>query len=122
MRLATRLPVLPVPPSTRIVLPASVMTPMISTPDARINVSSAFIIARYAHAVDVLQEHLARARASGGVFARSVAHPPWGLRLPGTIQLAVHAVIRGRAWLWLAEDGVNATQATGYPGTRQRTE
>jgi hypothetical protein len=51
--------------------------------------------------VDVLQDHLARARASGGVFARSVAQPPWGLRLPGTIQLAVHAVIQGRAWLWL---------------------
>ena len=42
-----------------------------------------------------------RARASGGVFARSVAQPPWGLRLPGTIQLAVHAVIQGRMWLWL---------------------
>jgi AraC-like DNA-binding protein len=51
--------------------------------------------------VDVLQDHLARARACGGVFARSVAQPPWGLRLPGTIQLAVHAVIQGRAWLWL---------------------
>jgi AraC-like DNA-binding protein len=51
--------------------------------------------------VDVLQEHLTRARASGAVFARSVARPPWGLRLPGTIQLAVHAVVRGHAWLWL---------------------
>jgi AraC-like DNA-binding protein len=53
--------------------------------------------------VDVLQDHLARARASGGVFARSVAQPPWGLRLSGTIQLAVHAVIQGRAWLWLED-------------------
>jgi AraC-like DNA-binding protein len=51
--------------------------------------------------VDVLQEHLVRARASGGVFARSVTRPPWGLRLPGTIQLAVHAVVQGHAWLWL---------------------
>ena len=51
--------------------------------------------------MDVLQAHLARARASGGVFARSVAQPPWGLRLPGTIPLTVHAVIQGRAWLWL---------------------
>jgi AraC-like DNA-binding protein len=51
--------------------------------------------------VDVLQAHLARARASGGVFARSVANPPWGLRLPGTIPLTVHAVVQGRAWLWL---------------------
>ncbi len=51
--------------------------------------------------MDVLQDHLARARASGGVFARSVAQPPWGLRLPGTIPLTLHAVIQGRAWLWL---------------------
>jgi hypothetical protein len=45
--------------------------------------------------VDILQEHLIRARASGGVFARSVAVAPWGLCFPGTIQLAVHAVIQG---------------------------
>jgi AraC-like DNA-binding protein len=64
-------------------------------------VSSALIATRYSHRVDVLQEHLTRARASGAVFARSVARPPWGLRLPGTIQLAVHAVVRGHAWLWL---------------------
>ena len=54
--------------------------------------------------MDILQEHLIRARASGGVFARSVAIPPWGLRLPGTIQLAVHAVVRGHAWLWTDGD------------------
>ncbi len=53
--------------------------------------------------VDVLQEHLTRARASGGVFARSVARPPWGVHLPGTIQLAIHAVVRGQAWLWLED-------------------
>ena len=35
--------------------------------------------------MDILQDHLVRARASGGVFARSVARPPWGLRLPGTM-------------------------------------
>ena len=51
--------------------------------------------------MDVLQEHLVRARASGGVFARSVAVAPWGLRLPGTIQLAVHAMIQGHLWLWV---------------------
>ena len=51
--------------------------------------------------MDILQDHLTRARASGGVFARSVARPPWGLRLPGTIQLALHTVVQGRAWLWL---------------------
>jgi AraC-like DNA-binding protein len=49
--------------------------------------------------MDLLQEHLIRARASGGVFARSAAIPPWGLRLSG-IQLAVHAVVQGHAWLW----------------------
>jgi AraC-like DNA-binding protein len=51
--------------------------------------------------VDLLQDHLTRARASGGVYARTVATPPWGLRLSGTIQLALHAVVQGRAWLWL---------------------
>ncbi len=45
-----------------------------------------------------------RARASGGVFARSIAVAPWGLRLPGTIQLAVHAVIQGHAHLWTDGD------------------
>lgn len=54
--------------------------------------------------MDLLQDHLVRARAAGGVFARSAAVPPWGLRLPGAIQLAVHAVIQGTAWLWV--DGV----------------
>jgi AraC-like DNA-binding protein len=48
-----------------------------------------------------MQDHLAYARASGGVFARSVARPPWGLRLPGSIQLSLHTVIRGHAWFWL---------------------
>lgn len=51
--------------------------------------------------MDLLQDHLVRARASGGVFARSAAAPPWGLQLPGAIQLAVHAVVQGTAWLWV---------------------
>jgi hypothetical protein len=51
--------------------------------------------------MDPLQDHLARARASDGVFARTVTAPPWGLRLSGSIQLALHAVVQGRAWLWL---------------------
>ncbi|WP_406101278.1 AraC family transcriptional regulator [Streptomyces sp. NBC_01003] len=50
--------------------------------------------------MDLLQDHLTRARASGGVFARTVAVPPWGLRLAGSIQLSLHAVVQGRAWLW----------------------
>ncbi|WP_205522487.1 MULTISPECIES: cupin domain-containing protein [unclassified Streptomyces] len=55
--------------------------------------------------VDVLHDCLARARASGAVFARTVAEPPWGLRLAGSIQLAVHTVVRGRGWLWLDDPG-----------------
>lgn len=51
--------------------------------------------------MDVLNSHLTIARASGAVFARTVARPPWGLRLGGSIQLAVHAVVQGRGWLWL---------------------
>lgn len=50
--------------------------------------------------MDLLRDHLARARADGAVFARTVAEPPWGLRLAGTIQLSVHTVVRGRGWLW----------------------
>jgi hypothetical protein len=45
------------------------------------------------------------------MFARSVAIAPWGLRLPGTIQLAVHAVVQGHAWLW-TEDGENPVELT----------
>jgi len=55
--------------------------------------------------VDILHDHLARARAGGAVFARTVAEPPWGLRLAGSIQLAVHTVVRGRGWLWLTDPG-----------------
>ncbi|WP_197339925.1 AraC family transcriptional regulator [Ralstonia solanacearum] len=51
--------------------------------------------------MDALQERLLRARASGGLFARSVAVAPWGLRLSGAIQLAVHAVTQGHAQLWV---------------------
>ena len=51
--------------------------------------------------MDVLQDQLARARSSGGVFARSTAQPPWGMRLPGTIELTVHVVLKGRAYVWL---------------------
>jgi AraC-like DNA-binding protein len=51
--------------------------------------------------VDLLHDHLMRARATGAVFARTVVMPPWGLRLGGSIQLAVHTVTRGKAWLWL---------------------
>jgi AraC-like DNA-binding protein len=59
--------------------------------------------------VDLLYDHLVRARATGAVFARTVITPPWGLRLGGSIQLAVHAVTRGKAWLWL-DDPANAVE------------
>jgi AraC-like DNA-binding protein len=63
--------------------------------------------------MDLLQAHLARARASGGVFARTEATPPWGLRLSGTIQLALHAVVQGRAWLWLDDPDAALELAPG---------
>jgi AraC-like DNA-binding protein len=59
--------------------------------------------------VDLLYDHLMRARATGAVFARTVVMPPWGLRLAGSIQLAVHAVTRGQAWLWL-DDPADAVE------------
>jgi hypothetical protein len=55
--------------------------------------------------VDLLHDYLARARASGAVFARSAARPPWGLTLPGSIQLSLHTVLRGHAWVWLDDPG-----------------
>src|ERR1700730_18870501 len=51
--------------------------------------------------MDLLHDHLVRARAAGAVFARSVACPPWGVTLPGSIQLSLRTVLRGHAWLWL---------------------
>jgi AraC-like DNA-binding protein len=59
--------------------------------------------------VDLLYDHLMRARATGAVFARTVVAPPWGLKLGGSIQLAVHAVTRGRAWLWF-DDAAGAVE------------
>lgn len=59
--------------------------------------------------MDLLYDHLMRARATGAVFARTVVMPPWGLRLGGSIQLAVHAVTTGKAWLWL-DDPADAVE------------
>jgi AraC-like DNA-binding protein len=78
---------------------------MIAGQDERLNDLDAQFFTSDTQSVDILQEHLIRARASGGVFARSAAVPPWGIRFPGTIQLAVHAVLRGRAWLWTDDGG-----------------
>ncbi|MDR3496905.1 MAG: AraC family transcriptional regulator, partial [Ancalomicrobiaceae bacterium] len=60
--------------------------------------------------MDLLVDHLTRARASGAVFARTVARPPWGLRLGGSIQLAVHAVAQGRGWLWFDDPSLEPIQ------------
>jgi hypothetical protein len=59
--------------------------------------------------VDLLNDHLVRARATGAVFARTAVEPPWGLKLGGSIQLAVHAVTRGKAWLWF-DDPTDAVE------------
>jgi AraC-like DNA-binding protein len=64
--------------------------------------------------VDLLYDHLVRARATSAVFARTVAESSWGLRLGGSIQLAVHTVVRGRAYLWLKTPG-NVVELS--PGT-----
>src|SRR5260370_12268999 len=50
--------------------------------------------------MDILQEHLGRARSSGGVFAKAAVVAPLGIVLPGSIQLIVHLVLKGRAYLW----------------------
>src|SRR5260370_23888066 len=63
--------------------------------------------------MDLVQARLTRARASGGVFARTVTTPPWGLRLSGSIQLALHAVVQGRAWLWLDDPDAALELAPG---------
>jgi AraC-like DNA-binding protein len=64
---------------------------------------------RYNRRMDILQDQLVRARSSGGVFARTVARPPWGTDLPGTIQLTVHVVLKGRAHVW-TDDRSNAQE------------
>jgi hypothetical protein len=63
--------------------------------------------------MDLLYDHLVRARATSAVFARTVAEPPWGLRLGGSIQLAVHTVVRGRGYLWLNAPGSVVELAPG---------
>jgi AraC-like DNA-binding protein len=63
--------------------------------------------------MDVLQDQLARARSSGSVFARSTARPPWGMCLPGTIELTIHVVLTGGAYLWLDDRAKAAEMAPG---------
>src|SRR2546425_12010206 len=59
--------------------------------------------------MDIVQEHVVRARSSGGVFAKAAVLPPWGIALPGSIQLIVHMVLKGRAYLW-TDDHSNAQE------------
>ncbi|GAA4387535.1 AraC family transcriptional regulator [Tsukamurella soli] len=48
-----------------------------------------------------MYDHRLQARSTGTEFARTVVVPPWGVKLGGSIELAVHAVTRGTAWLWV---------------------
>lgn len=56
--------------------------------------------------MDLLHQHLARARASGSAFARTVRHGPWGLALDTGLPLVVHVVVEGRVALWLDDADV----------------
>jgi len=51
--------------------------------------------------MDLLHEHLIRARAGGAIFGRSVIRPPWGVTYPASIQLSLHMVLRAHAWVWV---------------------
>ena len=56
--------------------------------------------------------------ASPGPAHRAASSPgqsraPAGLRLPGTIQLALHTVVQGRAWQWLEDPGAALERAPG---------
>lgn len=55
----------------------------------------------------------ASARASGGVFRRAIALAPWGLVLSGGVQLGMHAVARGSAYLWLDDPSSAVELAPG---------
>src|SRR3954470_21090639 len=48
--------------------------------------------------MDVLADLLARARASGSVFARTRIAPDRGIEFSGRRPLAVHTVLRGAVW------------------------
>jgi AraC-like DNA-binding protein len=54
-----------------------------------------------------------RARASGGVFARSRARPPWGLTVDGETELTVHVLLEGRASVWVDRPDQAAELAPG---------
>src|ERR1700761_7568414 len=99
----TREPVLPVAPRTRTVGCCSFMHRRYGAIGEPINAYYAQFTPCYARLVDVLHDYLVRAHASGAVFARSVARPPWGLTLPGSIQLSLHTMLRGHALVWLED-------------------
>ncbi len=65
--------------------------------------------------MDLLHEHLARARASGSAFARTVRHGPWGLALDTGLPLVVHVVVEGRVALWL-DDSPETAPVDLLPG------
>ncbi len=49
--------------------------------------------------MDVLADVLRTARAGGAVSARTVVHPPWGLRFDETLRAGFHVVAQGTCWL-----------------------
>src|SRR5437764_4933626 len=51
--------------------------------------------------MDVLTDLLQRSRARGAAFSTTTAHGGWGLRFPGSLALAVHALVEGEAYLWV---------------------
>lgn len=63
--------------------------------------------------MDVLDDYLRRARTSAAVIARSLAHPPWGLSVPGGYQLVMHVIAHGEAWIWFDEPDRAVTLITG---------
>lgn len=75
------------------------------------------------HVVDVLSDLLSRARARGAVFGHTTLYGPWGLGFADELPLAVHAVVRGEAWLRTPGGDVrlSAGDIALVPRTRDRT-
>jgi len=72
--------------------------------------------------VDVLADLLARARATGALFADSTLHAPWGLEFCDRTPLSFHAVLDGKmvvevdgASPWVVEAGDVLLVASGPP-------
>ena len=73
----------------------------------RIAASSGSLCGRFTSVTDL-------SAPASSVFARSIARPPWGMALPGTIELTIHVVLKACAYLWL-DDPAAASELT--PGS-----